>query len=372
MDRFLHGIANLAAARMKPRKYSLEGHENVFQTDVHPCIYNSSEFLRAMTKHGQLSTLIPIGRSSFIPIFRPREWSHSAKQHLPIPPFFAGNTSIHLGIISSIDNPSKDIVQGLPELIQSRNVSTGLEFVQPVLNRDGVNSFSSDLISAIESTGQRNVATRTRIIEFNSEQKLATDFNILTTEELIELDRNLDISASYLSKRRYDIRRALRSGNSVTVEKISSDLNSDNRYNSIMAIHQESWTRTGLGFHSLKYWTDTSRAIRTRGEEFITAVRDSNGTICSVVVVHILGQSAFYQMNSTSISGLKTSASSLCLHAAILAAAAHGCCYFELGRTSIADSGKQKTVFEFKSEFGGSDFPVANLSLAPKIPHKWL
>jgi hypothetical protein len=374
MARIVKSAAKHTAAIFSPRKFTLDGYEHPLNANAHRWVYNTSEYMTQMVLTGYLGTLIRVGDFSFIPVLRPCEWSMSGRRTLPIPPILAANSSIYLGIISELENPSLDLRDGLFEFTKHHFLRSGFSFVQPALSSNGILRWTGEFIEVLRSLDLDMSTTCTRIIDFDTSRlDNSKENDVLSMDELLQTDSELAISNSYLGKRRYDIRRAIRLGLTSESRRIQSDIEAVNFFSQIMELHQESWTRTGLGFHSLKYWTNLSNSVRNSGgSEIVTTVKDSVGELCSVVVVHCLGESAFYQMNSTSSTGLKLSASPLCLHSAIISSAIFGYRYFELGRMSESDTAKQRSVYDFKAEFGGSEYPVANFRTPARSVSKFL
>jgi hypothetical protein len=302
--------------------------------------------------------------TAFLPVCRPSVWTYWRNSPIPIPPPAAPTHSIYLGVLLPEDASGGSFAVMLENARRLRwsSLFPRFDFVQPVLVEGGLAPFLDDFIEAIDSAGLSRAATRSRILQLPAAS--ISPLLEFTDDHLRAAAPFIDLVALYTKKRRYDIRRAQQLGLTVQVATISTDDEARAVYSSIMQVHQESWTRTGLGPHSLEYWVGMSKAVReSGGHDLVSRTYGVEGELLSVAVVHVMGKSAFYHMNSTTIEGQKVSASPYGLHAVIVAANLVGAELFELGRHSEGESAKASTITQYKAEFGGTEHPVPNFSL---------
>lgn len=293
------------------------------------------------------------------PVAYPSVWTFYKNTKIPIPPIFGKPHSSFFGILGRETISSSDLAD-LVETLSSKSISskkTNL-FVQPSLGQFGILPHLHDFNSFVTDSQLLSEELKTRIIALPSSSQIRSR---ISTSSIEEDEVSSALITSYHSKRRYDIRRALRMGREVVAEVIENDETAAEVYSSIMPMHIESSQRTGIGGHTLDYWLGFSKAMREQGGyDLVSRVFSPDGEVESVVIVHILGKSAFYQMNSSTAAGNKSSANPLNLHSAITLSSMLGAKYFELGRTSQSDSDKSKSIYEYKSQFGGDEYPVVN------------
>jgi hypothetical protein len=161
---------------------------------------------------------------------------------------------------------------------------------------------------------------------------------------------------------RNQIRQAIRSG--LTVEYVcgrDAAARADG-YARFQPIHEESWTRTGLLPKTPDHWLKLSEAIAASGgEDLIVLVLDREGE-------HAYRSRAIYWSGCSSAVGLSSRANPLCLHGAIVAARRRGVRTFELGRFRADEtSRKERSVSDYKAQFGGSLVRITSFSSAPSL-----
>lgn len=343
-------------------------HKNIWAQSSTRSFYNSPQHAEFMDENGETIKLVELNGSNgpvYAPVSRAKVWTWWRNTKVPVPPAFGPRTSIYMGLLAThpdgIGSP-KDLLASLPTV--NSNGNRAIRFIQPVLIEQGIFSNLEDFSEAIGERGIAHSNTETRIVNLPSHLgdngKLQTEVNATSVIESLEY---MDLLETFISKRRYDIRRAPRVGVSLDVKVVTSAEDAKATYESIMSLHRESWTRTGLGPHTLDYWTKFSDSIRESGGHDLVVRAMHDGEIISVVVVHIRGKSAFYQMNSSSLLGQKLSANPYALHAGMTASALLGAEYFELGRYSDTDSEKTRNINDYKSQFGGFILPVPNFDL---------
>ncbi len=349
---------------MKSEKTPLE----VWEDSGSRSFYNSPHYAKFSENQGNTITFLRIGEGAsqvLLPVARPHVWTYWGKTIIPVPPPFAPTHSIYLGVLLPSDYEGfsfSNLLQQTSRLKWSK-LFPEFSFVQPVLIESGPADFLEQFCSDIRDSKLEYSDTHSRVLKMEpltAESSLHSSTG-LSDDELHDSTNFDTILSGYASKRRYDIRRAQREGVTVAVSRVDSDEMARSIYSSIIDMHYESWTRTGLGPHTLQYWIDLSRAVRdSGGHDLVCRAYDQDGEILAVTVVHVQGKSTFYQMNSSSLKGQKLSANPYCLHAAITASNFWGAEYFELGRSSMDASAKSKSISAYKNEFGGDSLPVPN------------
>jgi len=333
--------------------------------------YNSPEYAEIAPRLGSKIRLVETKNGVGFPYAVPIDWVPIWRNlRAPIPAWARSHSSGYLGITADyVPSPLqfREAIEELELIVgsQSRWARRGspiYRFMQPPLlttgvmpDIDAIASESNEFSTAHDRTP---VVLMTRIKELPETADPVTE-DFLGFPVLRDAPVGTEIYESYQSPRRYDIRKAL--GNALTVEShIDGDTASRvSRYREIRDVHVASWTRTGLQPHTIAYFTDFSEAvIQSGGHEILTIVRDVDGNILSFVIVHVMGKSALYSMNSSAPLGLKLGANPLALHFAQTAACLIGVQWFEFGRFPIDESGKAATVTKYKAEFGGALYPV--------------
>jgi len=330
--------------------------------------YNSPEYATFIESQGNTMTFLAMddGTTRF-PVLRPNVWTYWKRTPIPIPPMIAPPHSIYLGVLLP-EPPKRSSFDSLLKQLGRKKWTTPFpryDFVQPVLLESGPADFLDEFIESVNHAGLANSTTKSRILHLDVASSAAPAIDTYSHEMLTAVPEFTSLIDNYAKKRKYDIRRAPKEGVTVGVSRITSDEMAAEVYSSIMLIHTESWLRTGLGPHSLSYWVGMSRAVRdSGGHDFVSRAYSRDGRIISVAVVHLLGKSAFYHMNSSTIEGQQVSANPYGLHAAITAANLWGAEYFELGRHSDDEGAKASSVTAYKTEFGGELLRVPNFSLS--------
>lgn len=324
--------------------------------------YNGKAYADFLLNHGYKIKFQEIQLSSnqlILPIAFPTVWSYYKKTRIPVPPKFGPVHSGFLGMLAKNTVTEIDLSEFIQKLVNNpRKQSRAVPYVQPSLGKRGVIPHLNYFHQLVEDSSLETIETKSRIIHLPNVGQIIPQ---LTSEEINTDENSKLIIESYDSKRRYDIRRAIKLDRSVVSLFIDSDEMATEIYKSIMPIHIESSQRTGIGGHTLEYWTGMSKAIRDQGGiDIVSRVFSPTNEVESVVVIHVLGDSAFYQMNSSTLQANKSSSNPLNLHSAILHSAYAGAKFFELGRISETDSNKSKSIFDYKSQFGGQDYPVVN------------
>lgn len=324
--------------------------------------YNGKAYADFIENHGykvKHHSFVTGSNTLTFPVAHPTVWTFFKNTKIPLPPIFGKPHSSFFGILGSetiTSNNLFELVEGLSYKIVP--LQKAIQFIQPSLGQFGLLPHLEDFASFVHDSQLASDQTKTRVLTLPEASHIET---LITTSSIVEEDLSNQLISSYHSKRRYDIRRALKLGREVVAEVIDSDEKAFQVYSSIMPMHKESSQRTGIGGHTLDYWLGFSKAMREQGGyDLVSRVFSPEGEVESVVVVHILGKSAFYRMNSSSIAGNKSSANPLNLHSAITLCSFLGAKYFELGRTSESDNEKSKSIYEYKSQFGGDEYPVVN------------
>jgi hypothetical protein len=343
-------------------------HGQIWEVSSTKSFYNSSNHAEFMSQNGQSITLIELTGSNgpvYAPISCPNVWTWWRDSKIPIPPRFGSRSSQYLGLLapsdSGIGNPTALLssIQGKKKL----GIAPA-RFVQPALTENGILPNLEEFFDAIKASGLDYSNTETRIVKLPEIRSgTASHRQNIDTSTVLESHTYSELGETFISKRRYDIRRAARSGVKLEIRVVASTEDAAEIYGSIMPLHRESWTRTGLGSHTFEYWTGFSKAIRESGGSDIVIRAFMGDEIISVVVVHLRGVCAFYQMNSSNSLGLKLGANPYTLHAAMGTSALIGAKYFELGRYSDDDSEKTRSVNEYKAQFGGFVVPVPNFDI---------
>lgn len=321
-----------------------------------------------MSQNGQSIKLIELTGSNgpvYAPISYPSVWTWWHDSKIPIPPKFGPRSSQYLGLLapsdSGIGNPT-DLLSSIQGKKKLR--ITPARFIQPVLIENGLLPNLEEFFDAIKASGLGYSNTETRIVRLPEIRSGEASYRQnIETSAVLESHAYSELGETFISKRRYDIRRAARSGVKLDIRVLASSEDAAEIYGSIMPLHRESWTRTGLGPHTFEYWTGFSKAIRESGGSDIVIRALMDDEIISVVVVHLRGVSAFYQMNSSNPLGQKLGANPYTLHAAMATSALLGAKYFELGRYTSDDSEKSRSVNEYKAQFGGFVVPVPNFDI---------
>lgn len=173
----------------------------------------------------------------------------------------------------------------------------------------------------------------------------------------------------YETALRSQIRQAVRAGLRVSCALPRSDVELQSVYGEFTPLHSESWTRTGMIPHRLKYWTSLARAIVDGGgRDIVVFVRDGDGQALAAVTCHMWGDRALYWAGASSERGLAMRANPLCLHAAIQVCRQLGARYFELGRFDAREtSRKELAVTRYKAQFGGSLVRIVGFRTEPPL-----
>lgn len=345
-------------------------HQQIWDSSSTRSFYNSPQHADFMANNGENIGLIELQGSDgfvYLPLSIPTVWTWLGKTRIPIPPVLGPRNSTYLGFLSEGEKGLGDpdvIIRGIKE--RNSALQPSAHFIQPVLIESGLTPGLENWVESIKSSGLTSKNTESRLVSLPGELLNSSEGGVFDFNAIVESDTYVNLLASYDSKRRYDIRRAPRVGVTLDIEVIQSGNRAAEIYESIMPLHRESWARTGLGAHTLEYWCGFSKAIRESGGHDLVVRAKHDGETVSVVVVHVRGSSAFYQMNSSSISGQKVSANPFALHAALVASSGLGAKYFELGRYSDSDSEKTRQINDYKSQFGGFVVPVPNFDLRIK------
>ena len=305
--------------------------------------------------------------SVYLPLSVPTVWTWLGNTRIPVPPSFGPRNSTYLGLLAEGANGLGDPAVVIRSVIeQQHSLQPSAHFIQPVLIESGLTPRLEDWVETVRVSGLKNKITESRLVSLPGDPIELSHSGLFEFNELVESEAYSELLATYDSKRRYDIRRAPRVGVTLDIESVQSDERAAEIYESIMPLHRESWARTGLGAHTLDYWCGFSKSIRESGGHDLVVRAKYEGVIVSVVVVHLRGESAFYQMNSSSLTGQKVSANPFALHAALVASSGLGAKYFELGRYSNSDSAKTRQINDYKSQFGGFVVPVPNFEVKLK------
>jgi hypothetical protein len=337
--------------------------QRIWESSSTRSLYNSPDYARFSETNGNEIRFEELNDGAVLPYARPNVWTHWHQTRIPIPSMIAPKHSIYHGLLLPQNRAGFDF-DALMDRIYGLRWSTffpRISFVQSALVEDGPADFLQEFSAAIDSSSGTQTPTTTRVIHLPlvaSQEPRADELDLGGLHEQTAFD---SIMETYASKRRYDIRRAEREGVVVLVTRVGSDRAAADLYSTIMAVHQESWSRTGLGPHSYSYWLQLSRAIReSGGHDIVSRAFNSAGELIAVSVVHLRGKSAYYQMNSSTLEGHRLSANPLSLHAAISVANFWGTEYFELGRSSVTENPKAKSVMDYKEQFGGQSYIVPN------------
>ena len=188
-----------------------------------------------------------------------------------------------------------------------------------------------------------------------------------------EDDDPLDHLGGYDAKLRNQIRQAGRHGLQINHALPQDPGQAESVYRPFTDLHRESWARTGLRPHSLRYWTDLSAAVVAGGSrDLVVTARSPEGDLVAAVVCHLRGARALYWAGASRPTGLESRANQLCLHTAVTRARALGVTTFELGRFSAAEpSDKEQSVTRYKAQFGGSLLRLTTLA-TPTTRGQWL
>jgi Acetyltransferase (GNAT) domain len=178
-----------------------------------------------------------------------------------------------------------------------------------------------------------------------------------------------EVLSAYDPSTRNQIRQAIRNG--LTVEYLCGGdvMARTTGYAQFQPLHEESWRRTGLLPKPLEHWLKLSESIATSGgEDLIVLVLDSEGVPQAGVLCHAYQSRAIYWSGCSSAAGLSSRANPLCLHGAIVAARLRGVRTFELGRFRADEtSSKERSVTDYKSQFGGSLVRITSFSSTPSL-----
>jgi hypothetical protein len=174
---------------------------------------------------------------------------------------------------------------------------------------------------------------------------------------------------AYDSDVRNQIRQAIRRGLTVEYTCPRDAATRAGAYARLQPVHEESWTRTGLLPKTPEHWLKLSESIAASGgEDLVVLVLDGEGEALAGVVCHAYQSRAIYWSGCSSAIGLGSRANPLCLHAAIVAARRQGVRTFELGRFRADESSrKERSVTDYKSQFGGSLVRITSFSSTPSL-----
>jgi len=344
------------------RKLSVEEWRHSFTRTF----YNSPAYGAFLSRNGGNLLWEALGESFLVPVIEPTVWTWWRGSKIPIPPKFGLRTSGFMGM-HSLRTPGVSAWDEFVNLLASRERSRfSIPSIQPVLIESGLLADTEYLQQSLAARGLEGESIVTRVIELPQlgPEAQAIAIDDLVTNDFLEHAISMQLIESYDKKRRYDIRRAPKLGVRVQTIEVSSDEQALSVYESVMSVHRQSVKRTGLGGHSLEYWTGLSGAVRLAGGQDIVSLSHTiDGELLAVVVAHKVGKSVFYQMNSSSAAALEMSANPITLHAAIVAATLLGGKYFETGRQHESDGEKSQKIFSYKSQFGGKTFSLPNFHL---------
>ena len=331
--------------------------------------YNAPEYATFSAQQGNEIKYLRLGTRQepvLLPYARPTVWTYWRSTRIPIPPQLGPKHSIYYGVI--MPELGFSASELLTETRQHwRSLAPHFSFIQPVLLESGPAEFLDEFCEAVAVAGLESSETESQVLQMPPwfSTSVPADAHTLSFDEIRGLPEYETLGASYAKKRRYDLRRAEQLGVRSQVDRIVSDEHATEVYSSIDELHRESWTRTGLGPHTTKYWVDFSRMMReSGGHDLVTRSYGGDGELLAVVVVHVRGKSVFYQMNSSSLEGHRLGANPLTLHTAIVTSGLWGAEYFELGRASVTASDKAKSVHAYKAEYGGEVFRVPNFVMS--------
>jgi Acetyltransferase (GNAT) domain len=188
---------------------------------------------------------------------------------------------------------------------------------------------------------------------------LAIDADWLTGESLSAYDPDV----------RNQIRQAIRAGLTVEYVRTSEPAARAGVYARFQPLHEESWTRTGLLPKTPDYWPSMSESITANGgEDMVVLVLNRDGKPLAGVICHAYQARAIYWSGCSSAAGLSSRANPLCLHGAIVACRRQGVHTFELGRFRADESSrKERSVTDYKAQFGGSLVRITSFSSAPHL-----
>jgi hypothetical protein len=233
--------------------------------------YNAPEYAAFSRQHYNEMHYLRVGDASnpvVLPYQRPTVWTYwRSTTRIPIPPRFAPTESIYFGLILPAARVS--LIDSVREIKKHRRreLLPEFSFVQPVLVDSVPAEFLEELNEGVLAAGLRTSDTSSTVlripVEINDPQLV--EATTLSFDQVRSLPGYATLGASYAKKRRYDLRRAEQLGVYCTVDRIVSDEQAQDVYSTVMDLHRESWSRTGLGPHSLKYWTDFSRMMRASG-----------------------------------------------------------------------------------------------------------
>ncbi|MEA2313573.1 MAG: Acetyltransferase domain [Solirubrobacteraceae bacterium] len=180
------------------------------------------------------------------------------------------------------------------------------------------------------------------------------------------LDQGLE---PYEPELRNQIRQAVRRGLHATCSLPATDAELQEAYRDFLALHGESWLRTGMTPHESSYWIALARAIIDGGgRDMIIYARDGEGRALAAVTCHLRSGRALYWAGASSEEGLSSRANPLCLHAAIQACRQLGVRHFELGRMDARErSEKELAITRYKAQFGGGLVRVGGFQTQPPV-----
>jgi hypothetical protein len=149
----------------------------------------------------------------------------------------------------------------------------------------------------------------------------------------------------------------------------ATDAELQDAYRDFLALHRESWLRTGMTPHEPSYWIALARAILDGGgRDMIIYARDGEGRALAAVTCHLRSGRALYWAGASSEEGLSSRANPLCLHAAIQACRQLGVRHFELGRMDARErSEKELAITRYKAQFGGGLVRVGGFQTQPPV-----
>lgn len=245
---------------------SLQLHQQIWESSSSKAFYNSPQHAVFMASNGENIQLVKLNGSLgdvYIPISFPTVWTWLGNTKIPIPPKFGPRNSTYLGLLATGTGGLGSPSSLLDDLLAKRNIfQPSVRIIQPVLLETGITPNLDLWVDEIESKGITHSKTESRIVEL-PQGRLDGDSEAFNG--LLESSNFTELLESYDSKRRYDIRRAPRVGVRLEIESIKNDQRAQEIYSSIMPLHKESWLRTGLGPHSLNYWTGFSKSVRDSG-----------------------------------------------------------------------------------------------------------
>lgn len=271
----------------------------------------------------------------------------AAQCGIPITPF--GGRTIDVGNSGVLFPP------GEQESVQKRAVRTLASFLEanPSIGLRGTQSLQAPaydhpdrtalLASLVEHEGLAGPSAWSRAIDF------APDGGVGAEAVEAELFRG------YHTKLRSQIRQARRNGLTVTVHVVADEADAPAAYQDFVAVHDQSWERTGLRPHGVSYWLAMSAAVtRSGGHDVVVVARTEAGQPVAVASAHVYADRAVYLAGASVPAGLEARANPLSLHHAIAACRGLGVSRFEVGRFSARETDeKELAITRYKSQFGG-------------------